>query len=242
MVFKNREDAGRQLANQLTAYADLEDVIVLGLPRGGVPVAFEIARKLHVPLDVFLSRKLGIPGHEELAFGAVAAGDGRFLDYEMIRAARISRAQIEQITQTTRAKLDERAALYGTGGPQLPVAGKTVILVDDGIATGASIYAALSALRQRKPKKLVIAVPVAPASTCDWLRPLTDEFLVLHTPEDFHAVGQFYDHFSQVPDEEVIRLLNRAEESLASGAGDGREAGPVSGLGLSRERTRSTLP
>ena len=152
MVFKNREDAGRQLANQLTAYAGLEDVIVLGLPRGGVPVAFEIARKLHVPLDVFLSRKLGIPGHEELAFGAVADGNGRFLDYEMIRAARILRAHIEQITQTTRAILDERAALYRTGGPQLPVAGKTVILVDDGIATGASIYAALSALRQRKPK------------------------------------------------------------------------------------------
>jgi putative phosphoribosyl transferase len=214
-VFKNREEAGRQLANQLTAYANLEDVIVLGLPRGGVPVAFEIARKLHVPLDVFLSRKLGVPGQEELAFGAVAAGDGRFLDYEMIRAAGISAGQIDRITQATRNKLDERAALYRAGRPQLPVAGRTVILVDDGIATGASIYAALSALRQMKPKKLVIAVPVAPPSTCDWLRPLTDEFLVLYTPKEFYAVGQFYEHFSQVPDEEVIRLLAQAEESLA---------------------------
>lgn len=214
MVFTNREQAGRQLANQLTDYADLEDVVVLGLPRGGVPVAFEIAQKLHLPLDVFLSRKLGVPGHEELAFGAVAAGDGRFLDQELIAAAGISARQIEDITRATRAKVEERAMLYRAGRPPLHVEGRTVILVDDGIATGASIYAAISALRQMMPSKLVIAVPVAPASTCNWLRPLVDELVVLYIPKEFYAVGQFYGRFSQVSDDEVITLLRRAEESL----------------------------
>src|ERR1700739_3374494 len=138
MTFRDREDAGQQLAKQLEAYADAEDVVVLGIPRGGVPVAFEIAHALHLPLDIFLSRKLGVPGQEELAFGAVAAGDGRFLDYEIIQAAGISPAQIERITQATRAKLEKRARLYRGDRPPISVQGRTVILVDDGIATGAS--------------------------------------------------------------------------------------------------------
>src|SRR5579862_3015698 len=166
MTFKDRQDAGRQLAKRLMKYAGADDVIVLGIPRGGVPVAYEIATALHAPLDIFLSRKLGVPGHEELAFGAVAAGDGRFLDEEIIQAADISSEEIERITQATRAKLEERAHLYREGRRPLAVEGRTVILVDDGIATGASAYAAIHALRQMKPKKLVVAVPVAPNSTC----------------------------------------------------------------------------
>ena len=210
MSFRDRQDAGRQLAKLLTKYANHDDVLVLGIPRGGVPVAFEIATALHAPLDIFLSRKLGVPGQEELAFGAVAAGDGRFLDYEIIQAAGISPAQIEHITQATRVKLEERARLYRGDRPPISVQGRTVILVDDGIATGASVYAAINALRQMKPTKLIVAVPVAPISTINWLRSSVDELVVAESPEYFYAVGQFYDHFSQTTDEEVVNLLRRA--------------------------------
>ena len=213
MIFKNREDAGRQLAARLTAYADRDDVLVLGIPRGGVAVAFEIAQALHVPLDIFLSRKLGVPGHEEFAFGAIAAGDGRFLDQQVIEATGINPQQIEQITQQVQDLLQQRAALYRGNRPALQVTGRTVILVDDGIATGASIYAAISALRQMKPAKLVVAVPVAPASTCAWLRNHLDDFVCLYAPWQFYAVGQFYENFAQVDDEDVTDFLQRAEWS-----------------------------
>ena len=215
MIFMNREDAGRQLAAQLREYANSEDVIVLGIPRGGVPVAFEIAKALNVPLDIFLSRKLGVPGQEELAFGAIAAGDGRFLDEAIIEAAGISAGQVEQITRATKAKLEERARVYRGTRPPLHVEGMTVILVDDGIATGASIYAAIHALWQMKPKRLIIAAPVAPHSTCDWLRDKADELVVLYSPRDFYAVGQFYRRFPQVSDEEVVDLLRKAERLFA---------------------------
>jgi putative phosphoribosyl transferase len=217
MIFKDRQDAGRWLAKNLTTYANEANVMVLGIPRGGVPVAFEIAMALRAPLDVFLSRKLGVPGQEELAFGAVAAGDGRFLDQEIIQAAGISAEQIERITQATWAKLDERARLYRGQQPPISVEGRTVILVDDGIATGASIYAAIHALRQMNPKKLVVAVPVAPNSTCNWLRSSVDELVVAHAPQHFYAVGQFYDHFSQTTDEEVVALLGRAARENGTG-------------------------
>ncbi len=226
MVFTHRQDAGRQLATRLTAYSNREDVVVLGLPRGGVPVAAEIAGRLHLPLDIFLTRKLGVPGNEELAFGAVAAGDGRFLDQERIHLAGISADQIERMTRLNRDKMEEQALLYRAGRSPLVVAERTVILIDDGIATGASIYAAVCALRQMKPSKLVAAVPVAPISTCEWLRPLVDELIVLYIPKDFYAVGEFYGSFSQVSDEEVVGLLRqfhagtwRAEESLAETTG-----------------------
>jgi putative phosphoribosyl transferase len=223
MSFRDRQDAGRQLAKLLMKYANLEDVTVLGVPRGGVPVGFEIAVALRAPLDIFLSHKLGVPGQEELAFGAVAAGDGRFLDYEIIHAAGISPAQIEQISQETRATLEERARLYRGDRPPISVQGRTVILVDDGIATGASIYAAIHALRQMNPKNLIVAVPVAPISTINWLRsslrPEIDELVVANSPEYFYAVGQFYDHFSQTSDEEVVTLLRRAAQSPALGRG-----------------------
>jgi putative phosphoribosyl transferase len=210
MIFKDREDAGRQLANRLSPYANRNDVIVLGIPRGGVPVAFEIAQALNLPMDIFLSRKLGVPGREELAFGAIAAGDGRFLDREIIQALGISERQIERVTEKVKETLSQRAELYrGDRGP-LQIEDRTVILVDDGIATGASIYAAINALQQMKPAKLVIAVPVAPPATCNWLRSVVDEVICISEPEQFYAVGQFYKQFSQMPDEEVIDLLHRA--------------------------------
>jgi putative phosphoribosyl transferase len=211
MIFEDRADAGRQLARRLEPFAHRPNVIVLGVPRGGVSVAFEIASALHAPLDVFLSRKLGVPGQTELAFGAVSAGDGRYLDEEIVRAAGISPEQIEQVTAEVRRELDRRATLYRGGRPPLQVAGKTVILVDDGIATGASVYAALQALRQMKPATLVLAVPVAPTSTWAWLRTFVDEAVCLDLPDPFYAVGAFYRNFAQVEDEEVIDFLQRAE-------------------------------
>jgi putative phosphoribosyl transferase len=212
MTFENREDAGRQLAKQLQAFANRADVTVLGIPRGGVAVAYEIATALHLSLDIFLSRKLGVPGHEELAFGAVAAEDGRYLDDQIIRAAKISPLQIERITSEVKATLNQRAATYRGDRPPIKVAGRIIILVDDGIATGASVYAAIRALRQLKPALLVLAVPVVPLSTCAWLRPMVDQMVVLTAPEDFYAVGQFYEDFSQVQDDEVVTLLQRAEQ------------------------------
>jgi putative phosphoribosyl transferase len=213
MIFENREDAGRQLAKRLEHYANRPNVIVLGIPRGGVSVAFEVASALHVPLDVFLSRKLGVPGHGELAFGAISAGDGRYLDDGIIRAAGISPEQIERVTAEVRQELDRRAVLYRGNRPPLQVAGRTVILVDDGIATGASVYAAIQALRQMKPVMLVLAVPVAPPSTCAWLKTQVDEMVCLDMPDPFYAVGAFYRDFAQVEDQEVIDLLQRAEQS-----------------------------
>lgn len=210
MKFRDRQQAGMLLAHELTEYTGADGLIVLGIPRGGVPVAFEIAKELHAPLDIFLSRKLGVPGQEELAFGAIAAGDGRFLDEQVIEAAGITPQEIEEVTRATAAKLQERAQLYRSGRPPLSIAERTVILVDDGIATGASIYAAICALREMKPIRLIVAVPVAPRSTCNWLRPFTDGLVALYMPEHFYAVGQFYNEFSQVSDDEVIELLKKA--------------------------------
>jgi putative phosphoribosyl transferase len=210
MVFEDRADAGRQLAKQLGRYAHRPELIVLGVPRGGVSVAFEVTTALHAPLDVFLSRKLGVPGQPELAFGAVSAGGERYLDENIIRSAGISNAQVEQITAEVRHELDRRATLYRGDRPPLQVAGKTVILVDDGVATGASVYAAVQALRQMQPAKLVVAVPVAPPATWAWLRKVVDEIVCLDLPHTFLAVGEFYEYFTQVEDADVIELLRRA--------------------------------
>jgi putative phosphoribosyl transferase len=211
MIFEDRADAGRRLAEPLQEFADRKDVVVLGIPRGGVAVAFEVATALHVSLDIFLSRKLGVPGQEELAFGAVAAGDGRYLDGQVIQAAAISEEQIERITAEVRETLQRRAVRYRGNRAALAVAGRTVVLVDDGIATGASVYAAIRALREMRPAALVLAVPVAPASTAAWLRRQVDKLVCLYTPEEFYAVGQFYRNFTQVEDDQVIALLRRAE-------------------------------
>ena len=213
MLFHDRSEAGQRLASRLIEFAHVRDGLVLGIPRGGVSVAFEIALRLHAPLDVFLSCKLGVPGHEELAFGAVALGNARYLDEQIIRTARIAPEQVELVTRNAHEKLERRARLYHPNRPPLDVRERTVILVDDGIATGASIYAAICALREMKPKALIAAVPVAPAAAVHWLRSLVDMLMVLHAPTDFDAVGQFYQRFSQVSDEEVISLLHRAETS-----------------------------
>ena len=210
MIFGDRVDAGRRLAENLRSYANRDDVIVLGIPRGGVPVAFEVAEALDAPLDVFLSRKLGVPGQEELAFGAVATGGVRVLDQELIDAVGISKQEIEQITRKVRTELERRERVYRGSRPPLNLEGKIAILIDDGIATGSSMRAAINALRQLKPARVVVAVPVAPLSTCRRLKSDVDELVCVHMPESFYAIGQFYADFSQVTDEEVTDLIDRA--------------------------------
>jgi putative phosphoribosyl transferase len=207
MIFENRQDAGRQLATHLAEFADRPDAIVLGIPRGGVIVALEIAQALRLPLDIFLAHKLGVPGHEELAFGAIAATGSRYLDEEVIREMCVSPEAIDRVTTQVRQLLHQRALLYRGRRPPLQLAGRNVLLVDDGIATGASVYSAILALRQIGPAAIVLAAPVAPASTCAWLRGSVDRLVCLHAPPDFHAVGQFFRDFSQVEDDEIVRLL-----------------------------------
>ncbi len=212
MIFANRSQAGRQLAQQLSKYADRNDVIVLGAPRGGVPVAFEVATSLRVPLDIFVLRKLGVPGHEELAFGAIASGGTRILDRNTIEGLGLTGLDIERVTRAEMKELQRRERAYRGGRPALNVSGLTVILVDDGIATGSSMLAAIRALREMHPAALILATPVAPSATCDRLRPEVRELVCLETPEPFFGVGQFYDDFSQVSDDEVTELLKRAAE------------------------------
>lgn len=207
MKFRNRAQAGQELAKQLSVFADREDVIVLGLPRGGVPVASKVAEALHAKLDIFLSRKLGVPGNEELAFGAVSSGGGRYLDERIVHSAHITTAQISSISARARSVLERHSHLYRGDKPALSVRNKIAILVDDGIATGASLIAAVRALRELKPARVVVAAPVAPAATCVALQREADMVVVLETPKDFYAVGQFYDDFSPTSDDEVIALL-----------------------------------
>ena len=212
MIFANRTEAGRSLAWRLDKYADRDDVIVLGIPRGGVPVAFEVANALHLPLDIFLLRKLGVPGHEELAFGAIASGGIRVLDRQIIRALSLPAYEIEIITNRVQRELKRRELAYRGDRAPISVAGRTVIVVDDGVATGASLLAGIRALRQVHPAKIVVAVPIAPPSACARLSREVDEFVCVTAPETFRAVGLFYDDFSEVSDEEVVDLLNRNRE------------------------------
>jgi putative phosphoribosyl transferase len=214
MIFPNRTEAGRRLALRLREYANRRDVVVLGIPRGGVPVAFEVARMLKVPLDILVLRKLGVPGHEELGFGAIASGGIRALNPEIVEALRISPQDIELVTNTERKELKRRELAYRGLRPPLNVAGLTVILVDDGIATGSGMRAAIDALRQMKAAHIVIAAPVAPGSTCDRLGSEVDDLVCLETPEPFYGVGQFYFNFSQVTDREVNELLDRAAQEI----------------------------
>lgn len=208
MLFANRSDAGRQLATALADLRDSPDAIVLGIPRGGVAVAAEIARSLHLPLDIFLARKLGVPGHEELAFGAVAANGTRYLDAQIVQHARLTQEQIDEITGATLRLLKERANLYRAGREPLHVEGKAAILVDDGIATGSSFHAAIFALRELHPAQVIAATPVAPPSTAARLATYVDRFVCLQTPPGFFAVGQFYAEFAQLCDSDVVQLLN----------------------------------
>lgn len=210
MIFKNRQEAGQRLASRLGKYANREDVIVLGVPRGGVPIAFEVATALNLPLDIFVLRKLGVPGHEELAFGAIGSGGVRFLNTSVVEQLGISDLDIALVTRAEKEELERREHLYRGSRPPLDVHGRTVILVDDGIATGSSLRAAIRALREMKPAAIVVATPVAPQRTFNRLGHEVDELVCVEMPEPFYGVGQFYHDFSQVSDEEVIELLDRA--------------------------------
>jgi putative phosphoribosyl transferase len=209
-MFLNRVEAGRILAGHLRKYADRDDVLVLGVPRGGVPVAFEVASALHVPLDIFVLRKLGVPWHPELAFGAIATGGVQVLDTQIVESMGLSGPDIERVAAREKKELERREALYRGDKPPLKLKGQTVILVDDGIATGSSMQAAIGALRRLKPARLIVAIPVAPVPTCERLRAEVDELVCLDTPDPFYAIGEFYEDFSQVTDHAVCNLLLRA--------------------------------
>ena len=231
MIFKNRQDAGRKLASRLGKYANRDDVIVLGAPRGGVPVAFEVAMVLHLPLDVFVLRKLGVPGQEELAFGAIASGGIRVLNPSVVQYCGISGAEIASVTLAEKQELERREVLYRGKRPPLDVHRRTVILVDDGIATGASLTAGIHALKQMLPAAIVVATPVAPPQTCARLRREVDEVVCVEMPDPFYGVGRFYDDFSQVTDEEVNEMLDRAWRNLLEQEYQSAAAAP---LGLRR--------
>lgn len=216
MIFRDRRHAGQVLAGRLVRYAGRDDVIVLALPRGGVPVGFEVARALGAPLDVFLVRKLGVPGHEELAMGAIASGGVRLLNQDVVRhLLGVGPGEIEAVAAREQAELQRRERAYRGDRPQPPVAGQTVILVDDGMATGASMRAAAMALRRQGPARLVVAVPVGAPETCEAFRDEADEVVCAATPERFAGVGQWYLDFEQTDDDEVQRLLARAGEGGA---------------------------
>jgi predicted phosphoribosyltransferase len=209
--FSNRREAGRLLATKLGAYANRNDVIVLALPRGGVPVAYEVAVALSAPLDVFVVRKLGVPGHEELAMGAVASGGIRVLNDDVVGMLRIPDHIIDAVARNELQELDRRERLYRDARPQPSVKGKTVILIDDGLATGATMLAAIEALRQLGPGRVVVAVPTAASETCEEMRKKADDVICAITPEPFYAVGVWYRDFSQTSDEEVRDLMARSE-------------------------------
>ncbi len=195
---------------KLESYANRPDVLVLGLPRGGVPVAFEIGRALRTPLDVFVVRKLGLPGQEELAMGAIASGGVTVLNHEVVHAFGISNATIEEVSSRETEELLRREALYRGNKPPLEISGRTVILIDDGLATGSSMAAAIAALRKQKPAKIIVGVPVAAPSVCEELRAQADDIVCAATPEPFYAVGAWYQDFSQTTDREIHDLLERA--------------------------------
>lgn len=213
MRFRNRVDAGRQLAAQLTEYAGRSDVLVLALPRGGVPVAFEVAMALRAPLDVFLVRKLGVPGHPELAMGAIAAGGVEVLSENLIRDLAIPPALVQQVAVRERLELERRDRLFRGNRPPLILRDRTIILVDDGLATGSTMEAAIVALRSQLPAKIVVAVPVGARETCERIGRLAGRIVCLSTPEPFNAVGLWYEEFIQTTDEEVTRLLAAAQKT-----------------------------
>jgi putative phosphoribosyl transferase len=211
--YRDRTEAGRYLARALSGYAGRDDVIVLALPRGGVPVGYELAKALGVPLDVFVVRKVGVPGHEEFAMGAIASGGLIVLDEGVVRRLGISQAEVEHAVARELRELERREATYRGDRDPPDLEGKTVILVDDGLATGASMRAAALAVQQRNPARVVVAVPVAAAETCNEFRGDVDEVVCAITPEPFYAVGLWYEDFSQTSDEEVRELLERATHS-----------------------------
>jgi putative phosphoribosyl transferase len=217
MLFKDRADAGRRLAEELSGYSGRTDVIVLGLPRGGVPVAFEVAKGLKAPLDIFLVRKLGAPGQKELAMGAIAPGRVRVLNRDVVQALNISDEIIEAIAAEEQQELERRERAYRGDRPKPDVRGRTLILVDDGLATGASMRAAVIALRGQEPAGIIVAVPTAAPETCEALKDEVDEIVCVLTPQPFLGIGASYEEFSQMTDEEVCELLEQASSLLPAG-------------------------
>src|SRR5213596_3462782 len=211
-AFVNRTEGGRLLAEKLARYSNRDDVIVLGLPRGGVPVAYEVAKRLRAPLDVFIVRKLGVPGFEELAAGAIASGGVRVLNEDVMRSIPHADEAINAITARETAELERREQIYREGRPPPELRDRVVILVDDGLATGATMRAAVKALRQRGTAKIVVAVPVGPPDTCRELEEEGDETICLSKPPFFQAVGQYYEDFSQTSDDDVRELLSSAAQ------------------------------
>lgn len=207
IVFSNRREAGRLLGEALIHYSERNDLIVLALPRGGVPVGYEVARALKAPLDVFVVRKLGVPGHEELAMGAIAHAGVRVLNQEVVTGLRLSADVIDRVAASEEKELERRERLYRAGRPPLAVKGRTIILVDDGLATGSTMRAAIKALRQTHAARIVAAIPVASPDTCEEMQAEADEVVCATTPQPFFGVGYWYEDFSQTSDEEVRTLL-----------------------------------
>jgi len=214
-MFQDRVEAGRRLAAKLAGYADRDDVLVLAIPRGGVAVAFEVAQALRAPLDILLVRKLGAPGQRELAMGAIASGGVRVLNRQVVDELGITEKQLAETVAVQEAELERRERLYRGARPGVSVQGKIVILVDDGIATGSSMLAAIDALRTLHPKKIVVAVPVASFHADQEMNRAADDFVSVLRPESFFAIGEFYGNFAQMEDSEVQALLERAAHSLA---------------------------
>lgn len=238
--FHDRTEAGKLLAQQLTAYANQNDVLVLALPRGGVPVAFEVANALHAPLDVIVVRKLGVPGQEELAMGAIATGGVRILNLDVVQFLDIPDELINTIAAREQEELERRERLYRGDRPAYDVHGRTVILVDDGIATGATMHAAVAALKQRQPTRIIIAVPTAAPLTCAEFEAEVDELVCVIRPEPFIAVGYWYRQFAQTSDEEVRSLLERANQALPAIQ---QKSKSTPGTGTpQKKRARTTTP
>ncbi len=214
-TFRDRAHAGRELGERLGHLAGRDDVIVLGLPRGGVPVAYEVAQALGAPLDLLLARKLGVPGHPELAMGAIAGGGVRVVNASVLEAVPVSPEKVEEVVRREEAELARREESYGGRRPRHPVGGRVVVVVDDGLATGATMLAAVTTLRTLSPARVVVAVPVGARETCTALAAEADEVVCLRMPESFRAVGQWYDDFSQTTDDEIRALLAQGGDEHA---------------------------
>jgi putative phosphoribosyl transferase len=223
--FRDRREAGQRLAAKLSTYANRSDVLVIGLPRGGVPVAAEVAKALHAPMDICLVRKLGVPSHKELAMGAIASGGVRVLNYDVLSWLKISSKTIDEVAARELRELQRRDRLYRGDRPSPEVRDRTVILVDDGLATGSTMRAAIGVLKEQHPQRLVVAVPVAAPDICQEMRGIVDEVVCIMTPDPLYAIGFWYENFAQTTDAEVCELLQKyfADSSPASAIGGNRE-------------------
>lgn len=219
--FRDRTEAGQLLAAELMEYAECPDVLVLGLPRGGVPVAYQIAKALHAPLDVWLVRKLGVPGQEELAMGAIAMGGIMVLNNDVIKTLRLPQKTVYQVAAEEKQELERRSQVYRGDRPLPEIQNRTVILVDDGIATSSTLRAAIAALQQQTPRRVIAAAPVAPPAVCKSLKGVVDDVVCLKTPDPLHSIGSWYVDFSQTTDEEVCDLLNRSTTESTAAIGGG---------------------